>query len=385
MSALKKGQGSRLKARQNNFQKKPWQIPMKELKEFKQEPEGKALVLIPREKKVSKKLPVFYNPAMEINRTISVILLNSVKNKNMQIAMPLAGTGVRGARLILELKKGKIKNISFNDSSERAAQIIKENLKLNKIKLDKNKITITNKDANIFLLESSGFDYVDIDPFGTPNYFLDSAVKRLARGGILAVTATDTSCLAGSFPDACRRKYWASSLRGEMMHEAGLRILIRKVQLIGSQFEKALTPIFSYSDQHYMRVFFSCEKGKHKADKILDRHGILNHNGQDAGPMWLGQLWDKSLAEKMAKLGGKDDCCGKILGIIAEEAKIGAVGFYDIHRICKRNKISKIPKMDYIISRIKQKKHKAALTHFSPTGIRSDISEKEIEKIIKGK
>jgi tRNA G26 N,N-dimethylase Trm1 len=133
-----------------------------------------------------------------------------------------------------------------------------------------------------------------------------------------------------------------------------------------------------------MRVFFSCEKGKHKADKILEMQGTLQDNGQDAGPMWLGQLWDKKLADKIAKLSDK-----KILSIIAEEAKIGSengiVGFYDIHKICKKNKIRKIPKMDYVIRRIKQKKHKAALTHFSPTGIRTDISEKELEKIIKGK
>ena len=105
-----------------------------------------------------------------------------------------------------------------------------------------NVYAVQDKDANMFILESSGFDYIDIDPFGSPNFLLDSSVKRISRGGILAVTATDTSALAGSYPDACRRKYWAEPLRSEMMHEAGLRILIRKGQLIGAQFEKALTP-----------------------------------------------------------------------------------------------------------------------------------------------
>ncbi|GAG35537.1 unnamed protein product, partial [marine sediment metagenome] len=233
------------------------------MSDFKQIAEGKALIFAPKEKKVSKKLPVFYNPAMKLNRDISVLLLNSIKNKDMQIALPLAGTGVRGARFLLELNKNKIKNISMNDYNGKASKIIEQNLKLNKIKKTK-KISITKKDANLFLLESSGFDYIDIDPFGTPNYFLDSAVKRLAREGILAVTATDTSALAGSFPAACKRKYWAVPIREELKHEIGLRILIRKVQLIGAQFDKALTPIFSYAEQHYMRAFFYCEKGKHK-------------------------------------------------------------------------------------------------------------------------
>ena len=43
------------------------------------------------------------------------------------------------------------------------------------------------------ILHSKGFDYIDLDPFGSPNIFLDSAVKRLGRNGILAVTATDTA------------------------------------------------------------------------------------------------------------------------------------------------------------------------------------------------
>ena len=340
---------------------------------FEEIREGKASVFVPKEKKVSKKLPVFYNPAMKLNRDISVFLLNSVKNKNMQIAMPLAGTGVRAARFLLELKKGKIKNISINDYSESAVRIIKQNLKQNKIKKTKD-IIITKKDANMFILESSGFDYIDIDPFGSPNYFLDSAMKRLARNGILAVTATDTSALAGSFPSACKRKYWASPLNNELKHEAGIRILIRKVQLVGAQFDKALTPIYSYSDLHYMRVFFSCEKGKHKVDKLLSQHGTLNN----AGPMWLGQLWDKKLASSIAKQGSE-----KILNIIASESRIPVAGFYDLHAISKKLKIGKIPKTEDIMKNIKKKKHKVSLTHFSPTGIRSDISEKQIIRIIK--
>jgi tRNA (guanine26-N2/guanine27-N2)-dimethyltransferase len=290
----------------------------------------------------------------------------------MQIGLPLAGTGIRGVRLLLELKKGKIKHISINDYDEKAVKVIKQNIKLNRIKTS-GKITITKKDANIFILESSGFDYIDIDPFGSPNYFLDSAVKRLARNGLLAVTATDTSALAGSFPSACIRKYWAAPLRNELKHEAGLRIMIRKVQLIGAQFDKALTPVYSYAEQHYMRVFFRCEKGKHRVDKLLKQHGMLGN----AGPMWLGQLWDKMLASAVAKQGDK-----KILKTISAESKINAVGFHDIHRICKRNKIKNIPKFSEILKRIK-KKYKASQTHFSPTGIRSSMPEKELVKIIK--
>ena len=362
--------------------------------------EGNAELKIAVAGKISKEMPVFYNPVMKLNRDISVLLLNSVDKKGLQIADPLAGTGVRSIRFLLELKKNKIKAISINDYSKEAVRLIKENLKLNKIKLN-NKIIIKNEDANIFLLSSTGFDYIDIDPFGSPNFMLDSAVKRLARDGILAVTATDTAPLCGTYPTACLRKYWAIPLRNELMHEIGLRILIKKIQLIGAQYEKALTPIFSYYKYHYFRVFLRCEKGKKDVDKVIEQHGMF----ENAGPLWLGPLFDKLLVKKInkmsemlcisehtqkslifddssiiKKMGDKE--LVKLLSIIKNESKINTIGFYDIHEICKKYKIKQIPKKESIIKKIKKSGYKAAETHFNPNGIRSDIPSNKLLRII---
>src|SRR3989344_1828087 len=151
--------------------------------------EGLARISVENKKIVSKGMEVFYNPVMGINRDISVLLLNSVDKKNMQIADPLAASGIRSIRFLKELNKNKIRKIYINDFDKDAVKSIKENLSLNKIKYKNNeKITIENDDANLFLLNSTGFDYIDLDPFGTPNAFLDAACKRLARDGILAVT-----------------------------------------------------------------------------------------------------------------------------------------------------------------------------------------------------
>ena len=57
--------------------------------------EGKANIITFAVKKISKKMPVFYNRVMKFNRDISVLLLQSVENKDMQICDPLAGSGVR--------------------------------------------------------------------------------------------------------------------------------------------------------------------------------------------------------------------------------------------------------------------------------------------------
>ena len=370
--------------------------------------EGKVIIKAYTAETVSKDLPVFYNPVMKFNRDISVLLLNLIDKKNMQIALPLAATGVRGIRFLLELKKNKIKKISFNDKSTEAVKLIKANLRLNKIKLSK-KISVTNLDANLFILNSKGFDYIDIDPFGSPNFLLDSSVKRLAREGILAVTATDTGALCGSYKNACLRKYSGRPLRSEFCHETGLRILISKVQSIGAQYDKALTPIFSYSKEHYFRVFFKCKKGKKKVDELMKNIGyivycsscLFRKTTKDifnsdkcpvcgskldyAGPLWLSQLWDKKLVNDMCKniKNLEDKELVKLLEIIKKESKINSVGFYDITKVVKHNKLKNVPKKDLLIKEIKKLGFKVAETHIKPNSIKSNIGLKELIKIIK--
>ena len=348
--------------------------------------EGSVKLLIPQAEKISRQMRVFYNPAMGLNRDVSILLINSINKEHLQMADPLAASGVRGIRFLKELKKNKIKNISINDGSQNACNLIKTNLLLNKINYKKNTaIKLKNEDANSFLLESAGFDYIDIDPFGTPNPFLDSAIKRLARDGILAVTATDTGALCGTFPRACIRKYWAAPKKGPIMHETGLRILIRKIQLVGAQYDKALLPIFSYSKEHYMRVFLRNEKSKNKADKILRQHGFFN----GAGPMWLGNLWDKNLCNGIFKDAIKDKIFKKdknlisFLETIREESKIDIVGFHDLNYIAGKNKIKNLLKKEIIKNKIKKSGYKASGTHFKGEGIRSDIQHSKLIKLLK--
>ena len=350
--------------------------------------EGSIKLKVPKTGKISKKMEVFYNPVMSLNRDISVLLLDSLDKNNMQIADPLAASGVRSIRFLKELNKGKIKKIWINDYSKNAVRLIKQNLALNKINCKNNKkIKINNEDANLFLLNSSGFDYIDIDPFGTPNPFLDSACKRISREGILAVTATDTSALCGTFPKACLRKYWAMPKRDAIMHETGLRILIRKIQLVGAQYDKALVPIFSYTKEHYMRVFLVSEKGKNKVYEILKQHGDFNN----AGPIWTGNLWDKNLCNKIYKNAISHEIFKnnkellEFLKTIKYESKIDSIGFYDLHDISDKYSIKKLCKKEEIKNKIKKLGHQASDTHFKGEGIRSDIGINKLVDVLKNK
>lgn len=342
--------------------------------------EGKAVIQI-QPGKITRLLPVFYNPVMKSNRDISIELLRALNKKNLQIALPLAASGIRGIRFLKELPKSMIKSITFNDHNPKAVNAIKNNLKLNNLK---NKTTVTNLDANLFLLQSKGFDYIDIDPFGSPNPFLNNAVQRLSRNGVLAATSTDTSALTGTFPKVTRRKYWAESQKNEMMHELGLRILIRKIQLIGTQFDKALLPLLAYYKDHYFRIYFQNKKSKQTCDQILKQHQFFLYNPKTLareistynqksgftaiGPLWTGDLFDKKLIRKI-----KPD--EKIIQTIKKEANL--VGFYDLHRIGKIYKKS-LKSKEKIIRELK-----ATPTHFSPTGFKSRLPIQKIVSLLK--
>lgn len=335
--------------------------------------EASATITVSDEEKLSRKTEIFYNPVMKTNRDLSIAVLNAWQKNQLQIADPFAASGIRSIRFLKELPKEKIKNIAMNDYSEKAIESIKENLSLNFPQ--KSLVEIFCTEANLFLLKSNGFDYIDIDPFGTPVPFLDAACKRLSRDGILAVTATDTSALAGTFPDACRRKYGAIPLRGPMMHEIGVRILIKKCQEVAGQYEKALLPIFSYAKDHYYRIFFQCEKGRTRADRILEQQGMLN----SAGPLWLGRLWDEDFVRKMKT---EQEETEKFLQIIKKEAAIPSVGFYDIHAVCKKNHLE-IPKYEPLLAAIEKAGYAVARTHFSLNGIRTLMGESELIETMK--
>src|SRR3989344_5407827 len=354
-------------------------------------------------KNVHSQMEVFYNPVMKSNRNISILLLNSVENENMNIASPLTGSGIRELRFLKELKPGKIRNLFVNDIKENFPKVIADNLKLSKItKYLKSKRVVHNDDANLFLLnqvkhcvrdEFCGyFDYIEIDPFGSPNPFLAAAVARITRNGIIAVTATDTAALTGTYPKVTKRKYWARAVRNYMMHEIGLRILIRRVQLQGVQFDKALIPILAYHKDHYFRIYFKNIKGKEKCDEVLKEHRYLLFNPKSLdfktsefnskkgfdyfGPLWTGALLDKRLIAKMKKENPFPEE-QKFLDLLYEESKQDTVGFYDLHVIAKKYGLE-TTKLEPVL-----KKVKGVRTQFSGTGIKTEKSIKDVVTAMK--
>jgi len=335
-------------------------------------------------KVVSAEMEVFYNPVMVSNRNISILLLNSLEKTDLNIADPLAGSGIRSLRFLKELKKGKIKHLYVNDMKETFIQTFKDNAKLNKVKLDKNQVVLSQKDANLFLQEQIGFDYIEVDPFGSPNPFLAAAVSRISREGVIGVTATDTAALTGTYPSVTKRKYWATTFKNYLMHELGLRILIRKIQLQGVQFDKALIPVLAYHKDHYFRVYVKNHRHKEDCDEIIKQHQYflfcqkcLNFKlskfnneictcGQQfifSGPLWTGRLFDTDLLQKIVEEGSFPEE-QTFLNLLWEESTSSQVGFVDVHEVARIQKKNP-PRMEDAL-----KKYKGVRTHFTVHGIK---------------
>ena len=116
----------------------------------------------------------------------------------------------------------------ISDINEKAFKLAKHNVQINGLE---KKVTVKHKDANCVLSCNASpkkrFDIVDVDPFGTPAPYLDSALRAIRNNGLLASTATDLAPLCGVHVKACIRKYGGRPLRTEYCHELAVRLLSR--------------------------------------------------------------------------------------------------------------------------------------------------------------
>ena len=376
---------------------------------IKQIEEGLTKIEFPEFDKVSSDAPVFYNPHMELNRDLSILAIQvfqKQENRNIDICDLFGGSGIRGIRYKNEIDG--VENVAINDISELANEYEKHNIELNNL----DDVEVYQHDASMFLRMKRGeFDVIDIDPFGTPSPFLDSAGYCSRRNSLLCVTATDTSALCGTYKEPCIRKYNAKPYKSEYCHENGIRILAGFVALTLAKYSKCIDIKMSHSTEHYMRLYIKIEKGSKKSDETLKNIGYISHCRNclhrqtkkglasaieencpvcgeklvHAGPLWLGNIQDKEFIQKMIdesenKKINTEKQALKLLNSCLHEADAPAT-FFDIHSICKSLKIS-APKLDLIFDELKNKGFIAIKTHYNPLGIKTDANILDLQKVL---
>ena len=297
--------------------------------------------------------PVFFNPAASINRDLSVAVTSATQGRTY--CDSLSGIGARGIRLAREVRRRmEVTLVDFNGSSLSLARI---NAKLNSVS---GRCEFVRRDANAFLhsrfRRDLRFDFVDVDPFGTPIEFLQGALNACADGGLVSVTATDTAVLCGVHHQVARRRYGAGALSNCFKHETGLRIIVNACRKLAASLDIGISPVLVHSTRHYMRAYVRVEVGATKADRSCkwegyvgvcrkcqdattssERQSVCGRCGgkvASAGPLWTGDLVDE-----------------KVVG--AALAQCRARGFEDAAEICESVKrVNLFPPYGYSLQEI---------------------------------
>jgi len=353
--------------------------------------EGKIKLKIPVEKTYD--AAVFFNPEAELQRDVSVSALQvwAKENKPKTLLDALSASGARGLRYAKEVKG--IGSILLNDKNPAAVKLIKQNIMLNKCRKCKAKLA----DANLLMRENV-FHVIDIDPFGPPVQFLDSAARSIFHKGFLAVTATDTAPLSGTYPAACFRKYGIKTVKGtDYYAELGLRILISHIILTFSRWDRAFVPVLSHQTAHYFRTYGRIGKAS-EIESLLRQFGFVCHCpkcgnrkfGRSeticdrcgspyliAGPLYLGPISEKAFCEKvlsdLSERPFKQKAVEmKLLGLIIEESELPPF-YYDIHYVAKKQKLS-IPKTSVLMEKLRSKGFSVGHTHFCDTAVKTSAS-----------
>lgn len=361
-----------------------------------------------REGKIELFVPegVFYNPEMELCRGISSLCVGAIGGK-LSVVDAMCASGVRGLRYRKE--NGNVSSLTLCDLSRKAVASARKNANANRVKC-----AVQNRDACKILREAGGkFDFVELDPFGSPVPFLYEAARAFfeKKSGFLSVTATDMAVLCGAAHAACLKNYGATPLNSEFCHENAVRILIGKTTLTFAPFNLAAAPIYSLSHRHYVKIIFRLEKSADAAVESAKKIGFASycpgccwrqagrlpmkekcpecrHKLVHGGPLYIGKLWEGKLLEKMIALNASRDYAKrkyieKFLRTQLAESKVDAYGYYDLH-IMARKLHGKIMGMDEAIAALRKAGFAAERTHFCPTAIRSGAPHKEIVKLVRG-
>jgi len=367
--------------------------------------EGKARILIPLAARIYD-APVFYNPVMVLNRDLSVLALRVLSPERVLDA--LSATGVRGIRYALETPT---REVWLNDIKPEAFELILKNVRLNfgadaagagdtrELVVGGRKLVIARADANGIMGRAFRyFDFIDLDPFGSPMEFLDSALRSVRRRGALGITATDTGVLCGAYRNACRRRYLAEPVRGYLCHEAGLRILLGSVARYAAKYDLGVEVLLAYYRDHYFRAFLRLTSGARRADKSIGELGylytsdrwefeyeksFLPSRGSAHGPMWLGPLKDRGFVEKMIRLAGPELGSGKSLPFLRMLYEELDVPFhYDTHAIAGGIGTA-VPKVSTVIQKLRELGYPATRTHFSPTAIKTTAPPSAVLEVVR--
>ena len=378
------------------------EIPNEELQEII---EGNTKLIVPKKSitdKVPPKEPAFFNPRAKLNRDFSILAYAAFLKKfqGPKIFLEgLSGIGARGLRVANELK---IDNLVINDLNPSALKMAEYSAGLNELE----NIEFSEKEVCRFLSNHSKKgergSIIDIDPFGSPAAFFDCGIRATMHGGILSTAATDLQVLNGLFQGACKRKYGGTPIRVQYGNEIAIRLILGCLRAVAARLGVEIIPMFVESEMHYYRTYVKilnhtdqkenigyiihCKNCGHRKISKKQEHEceLCELKTSIAGPLWIGKIFDKEYVENMINEMPNleiSKSCEKTLYKCLDESEMPGI-YFTLDEIGKRIKASP-PKLEKIISNLKENGFVSSVTSFSPTGFRTNANINQIIKIFK--
>ena len=359
--------------------------------------------------------PVFYNPLQVLNRDLTVLALAVLKNSMkhpIHVLDAFSGTGIRALRIAVEI--GGADLIIANDLSKDSFILIRKNISLNRVG-DVVKPSKMEANALMYLFKSSGktFSFIDIDPFGTPEPFIDAAIWSVRNGGFLGVTATDTAPLSGNRWRAGSRRYDVRILRFDVPHYLGLRVLLGYIGRRAASRDRFIKPLISFTHKHYYRVIFKVSRGAGEADRMLNsKIGYILYcpdsgfrtlitepislisltstkcgpNLKLLGPLWIGELGDSEfIRQLLGSLGNKYTYLSSykellsLLNILIEESAL--TNTFDLVSVSRTLRVN-TPKIKDVLDCLKAKGFAAVRSHLCRSCVSSDAGWEDIKECV---
>ncbi|MGB9726063.1 MAG: hypothetical protein ACP5I2_00050 [Fervidicoccaceae archaeon] len=377
--------------------------------------EGRALFYIPISSSYIRKdgkiepswMPVFYNPYSAINRDMTILGLRAYQKmgeRTRTFVEPLSGICVRSIRVLLETLSDDIFAYA-SDIDSLAIDYCRRNAELNNAQT---RLFSERSDARLFMLKLDSdqvpVDSVDIDPYGSPIYYFDSAIKSIGKRAFVSLTATDLGALTGRYGDTALRRYGARIYETQFSKEVGARVLIGSFVRAASYLEREVEPLFVFYREHFIKALFRVERSKSGSVNAAKRLGFLCINEEGAltsaiplgdvpeggckkmvGPLWIGKMWNRDFVllmkeESIAHDGILPETSAAISSIMGE-MDIEALGYYRVDEICSSLKVN-VPRFQKLIEALKQMGYSASRTHFDRKGIRTNAPISDVKRAI---
>lgn len=334
----------------------------------------------------------FYNPVMRLARDLSVLVAHAEapqRAKPFEVCDAMGSLGARGLRIAHEVPNT---HVLVNDVDIDAIMLAKRSA---------DALGRKNVDVRIGRLETvlsdHRFDWVDLDPFGTPAHWLDLAATSVRDQGILAVTATDMPALCGIYPEVCVRRYNARPLHDPVMHEVATRILVGAIARACGRRDRSIVPLLVHNSEHYVRVYVRVLDGAQGANDQVTSFGYVFREGDGTvrlsdrtpaagdwgGPVWSKPLMDPSFLARVVAgpTKGRSKELDRLLDVLVEEAQAPPF-FYTIDEFTRGSNVES-PGMDRLLARLHKAGHVATRTHFTPRGIKTDADAPTLGKLVR--